>query len=163
MSNATDDPYLYPGTRTLENRKNIRDAEELQNFESQSVLRRYLEARRHSVPGNFDTSHLQAIHRHLFQDVYDWAGQFRVTPLGKEEFIGGPVTWFTAPGQVSFELDRMFRGLGRNGFLKGLNRTDFAAGTAGLLVSINRVHPFREGNGRAQRLFLEHLGRAAPG
>ena len=84
-----------------------------------------------------------------------------MTPLGKEEFIGGPVTWFTAPGQVSFELDRVFRELGRNGFLKGLNRTDFAAGAAGLLVSINRAHPFREGNGRAQRLFLEHLGRAA--
>jgi cell filamentation protein len=105
MSNVTDDPYLYPGTRTLKNRKNIRDAKELQNFESESLLRRYIKAWQSPVPGNFDTSHLKAIHRHLFQDVYDWAGQFRVTALGKEEFIGGPVTWFTPPAQVSFELD----------------------------------------------------------
>ena len=54
----------------------------------------------------------------------------------------------------------MFSELGRKDFLKGLNRADFATGASALLVSINRVHPFREGNGRAQRLFLEHLGRA---
>jgi cell filamentation protein len=161
MRNATDDPYLYPGTRTLKNRKNIRDAKELQNFESQSVLRRYLEARQHPIPGNFDTSHLKAIHRRLFQDVYDWAGQFRVTPLGKEEFIGGPVTWFTAPGQVSSELDRVYSDLVRIGFLQGLTLTDFATRAASLFVSIFRIHPFRQGNGRAQRLFLDHLGQAA--
>jgi cell filamentation protein, protein adenylyltransferase len=70
----SDDPYLYPATTILRNRLGIRNAEQLEAFERLMAMQRAAEG----IPtGDFDLAHLQAIHGHLFQDVYDWAGQIR--------------------------------------------------------------------------------------
>jgi fido (protein-threonine AMPylation protein) len=97
MSNVSDDPYLYPGTTVLRNRKGLRDPALLEEFEAAAVLRRYLEIRQAPLPPLLDADHLRALHRDLFQDVYSWAGEFRITRLGKEEFAGGRVRFFAEP------------------------------------------------------------------
>lgn len=75
-----DDPYVYPGTHILRNKLNIRDADTLD-----LAKRRFATIRTpQGVPqGNFDLRHLKAIHHHLFQDIYEWAGQLRIVEISK--------------------------------------------------------------------------------
>jgi cell filamentation protein len=77
------DPYVYPGTNVLRNLRDIRDPEEFSEVEGIATTRRITELARHPILGNFDTRHLQSIHRHIFQDVYQWAGEFRTVDIAK--------------------------------------------------------------------------------
>lgn len=108
--------------------------------------------------GNFDSEHLKQIHSHLFRDVYDWAGQFRTIPLAKADSVHSEqLTKFTLPELIEEELNKVFRQLAEEKYLAGLQRREFARKVAALLSEINRIHPFREGNGRAQRQFVRQL------
>ena len=160
MSGGSD-PYVYPGTDTLRNLANIRDPQELATFEAEATLRRGLELLRRPVEGDFDTAHLKAIHKHLFKDVYPWAGRFRTTVLAKAEFEGGPVTYFTAPHLLVHEAERICKTLHRAAILRGVPPHKFAREAALLLAALNTLHPFREGNGRTQRAFLQAVARHA--
>jgi cell filamentation protein len=76
----SDDPYVYPGTQTLRNRLDITNPKELSRVERSLVTDRIAQG----IPqGPFDLTHLRAIHRHLFQDIYDWAGQLRTVEINK--------------------------------------------------------------------------------
>src|SRR5579871_2469921 len=118
MSESSD-PYLYPGTDVLRNTPGIRDAEDLIAFETRNSGTRMYELRLHATASNFDVGRLKAIHKYIFQDVYPWAGQFRTTPLGKAQFAGGPITYFTPPHLLEHEAQRIFDGLHRANFLQG--------------------------------------------
>jgi cell filamentation protein len=74
------DPYVYPGTSILRNRLGITDPDFLDKQERVLVA---LRIRRNVPRGNFDLKHLRAIHRHLFQDIYDWAGELRTVEISK--------------------------------------------------------------------------------
>ncbi len=75
-----NDPYVYPGTTTLQNRFGITDPKILDKVERRYVIQRS----KGNVPvGSFDLAHLRAIHRHLFQDIYDWAGELRTVEIFK--------------------------------------------------------------------------------
>lgn len=79
----------------------------------------------------------------------------------KAEFAGGGrVTRFTSAELIEQELTTVFEGLARDRFLKGLLRRDFARKVAELFSEINWIHPFREGNGRAQRQFVRQLSNS---
>ena len=71
------DPYLIPGTKTLQNKLGITDPATLSNFERKFTSARDAAAIANPVPGNLDFDHLKDIHKNLFQDVYEWAGQVR--------------------------------------------------------------------------------------
>jgi fido (protein-threonine AMPylation protein) len=58
---------------------------DLQRRETPLVLRRLIELQHRPILGNFDLAHLQAIHRYLFQDVYDWAGEIRSVTISKPD------------------------------------------------------------------------------
>jgi len=158
---ASSDPYLYPGTDVLRNIPGIRNAKDLTAFETLNSGARMYELRLWPTAGNFDTAHLKAIHEYIFQDVYPWAGKFRTTLLGKAQFAGGPITCFTPPHLLEHEAQRMFDGLHRAHLLKGLSRPEFARKAAHLLADLNNLHPYREGNGRTQRIFVDALARQA--
>ena len=144
----SDDPYTYPGTTTLRNKLGIRDAEQLDALERRMAAQRAAEG----IPaGDFDLTHLQAIHRHLFQDVYDWAGQVRTIELNK----GGHQFMFCRYIQTG--MADIHRRVVKTDYFSGLSLTDFAAGAGEIMGDINYVHPFREGNGRTQLLYLKQL------
>jgi cell filamentation protein len=77
----SDEVYCYPPDYTvLKNRLDIRDAAELDRIERRTASQRAAEP----IPsGSFNLAHLRAIHRHLFQDVYDWAGELRTVEISK--------------------------------------------------------------------------------
>lgn len=105
--------------------------------------------------GAFDAAHFRAIHRHLFQDVYDWAGEPRSIRVFKD---GSP---FAYPENFERELAKLFDGLRDRDWLGGRDADGFAAGAAHLLAELNAIHLFREGNGRTQSAFLAMLAADA--
>ena len=144
----THDPYLIPGTQTLRNLLGITDKAELDRRERLIVTHRTI----FDPPGgDFDLRHLQDIHRHLFQDIYEWAGELRTVDLSKEKSNFMPVSHLaTGIGYVQTRL-------AKNNYLKNRPARSFAEEAAVAIGDINHVHPFREGNGRTQMLFLKQL------
>jgi cell filamentation protein len=102
--------------------------------------------------GSFDSAHYSAIHHHLFQDVYDWAGEYRSIRIAK----GGSM--FCYPEQIAEQMDILFARLSGASFTPSNGRKDFITATASFLADLNAIHPFREGNGRTQLTFLFLLG-----
>ena len=78
-----DELYCYPGSNVLRNKMGIRDMEQLHEMERKLTMLRILELLDKPVRGAFDLKHLQAIHAHIFQDVYDWAGELRKVDIAK--------------------------------------------------------------------------------
>jgi cell filamentation protein len=146
------DPYVHPGTNVLKNLRRFRDSELLSEFEADSTSRRIRELGHKLMPGLFDARHLQAIHRHIFQDVFEWAGEFRTVNIGKAGDL------FALPEHIASCLDKTFGELAKERYLSGADLNRFASRAAYYLGEINAVHPFREGNGRAQRQFIRQLG-----
>ena len=89
------------------------------------------------------------------------AGQFRTTMLGKAERAGQPPTWFTPPHLLEHEAQRIFDSLHRSDLFRPIQPIELARKAARLLAEINALHPFREGNGRTQRLLVDALANQA--
>lgn len=145
MYDAVADPYCYPGTTVLRNIPGIRDQAALERFETISTAQRADEQLPH---GQLSVSHYRAIHRHLFQDVFPWAGKIRTVRLGKSGSA------FCYPEHIAREMQHLFGSLKKKQFLRGLSHKAFASEAASFLTTLNAVHPFREGNGRTQTTFL---------
>lgn len=146
------DPYVYPGTSVLVNRKNIRDGAELERYERLMSRGRAAEPLT-DIPISYEG--YRSIHKHIFQDVYEWAGKSRTVSLAKG------TTFFGPPDHVDTEMKKRFELIQKENRLRGLRRAEFAKRAAEHLSEINAVHPFREGNGRAQRQFLKILAQQA--
>ena len=145
MYEAGDDPYCYPGTAVLKNLLDLRTQERLDEYEAVITAQRADEP----LPtGSLDESHYRAIHRHLFQDVFEWAGEYRTVRLAKEDSV------FCYPENIDREMRRVFVRLATDHRLSGLSAALFAEKAAHVLAELNAIHPFREGNGRTQNVFL---------
>lgn len=146
------DPYTYPDSDVLINHQNIRDADLLQKVEIKFAKARMMQG----LPkGQFDYDHLKAIHKHLFQDVYPWAGQERTVRISKEG------SQFAFPEYIKGELDKLFKQLKTEHYFQQLDIQSFSKNAAYYFNEINAAHPFREGNGRTNRLFFTQLAEQA--
>ncbi|WFU07541.1 Fic family protein (plasmid) [Rhizobium sp. CB3171] len=145
---AETDPLCYPGTTVLRNKLGLTEQALLDEYELAVFLTRADEP---FPAGHFDYSHYRALHRHLFQDVYDWAGEVRKIRIGKAG------NWFCYPEYIDREMTRIFAELKAVRHLRGHSPKAFASQAAHVLAEINAVHPFREGNGRTQLSFLALL------
>jgi cell filamentation protein len=149
------DPYSLPGGQCLRNKLGITDPERLQEAEARIVSVRDVEIARESLPGEYTLDHLQAFHRALFRDVYDWAGKTRTVDISKEN--ARFCAWRFIDDQASAILGR----LEGDSWLLGLKRERFLELLATYYGDLNVIHPFREGNGRTLRAFLRQLAAAA--
>lgn len=149
----SDELYCYPPDFVvLKNKLDLRDAELLDRFERRATAQRAAQG----IPsGKFDLAHLRSIHRHLFQDVYDWAGELRTVEISK----GG--NQFQFRQYIATGMADVHRRIVAAGYLKGLSARAFADKAGEIIGDINYVHPFREGNGRTQALYLEALASQA--
>jgi cell filamentation protein len=152
MYEAAEDPYCYPGSTVLRNIPDLRSQDELDRFEAAATTQRADEP----LPaGRLSVSHYYAIHRHIFQDVFAWAGRPRTVRLGKSGSA------FCYPEHIDREMRALFTGLKAGRYLRGLPPDGFAADAAAFLATLNAIHPFREGNGRTQMTFLALLADQA--
>jgi cell filamentation protein len=147
-----DDPYLYPGSTVLINKLGITQPDKLAYAERELAAQRQAEG----VPeGGFDLAHLRAIHFHLFQDIYAWAGALRTVEMAKSGHQ------FQFRRFIETGMRDIHRRLVGANFLRALSPEQFASSAAHIIGDVNYVHPFRDGNGRTQLLFLEQLASQA--
>lgn len=149
-----DDPYVYPGTNTLRNRYGIRDPGELARLEADLSTRRLAILEQRRLAGAYDLAHLQAFHREIFGDVYEWAGEIRTVEIAKGDL-------FALPQHIDHYLSAVLRQLPAEDYLRGLGLKPTLDRLTYYLSEINATHPFRDGNGRTQRAFIGQLAADA--
>ena len=155
MSNSykyADADYIYtdPKTGILRNLAGLTDQDALQFFESVAVAKRIQEL--YTNPKKIKgIETLFEIHKHLFQDIYDWAGEKRKVEIIKEGKQFFPTTHFENAFRYIDTLIFDYKKIPKK------NKQQIAEKLAEILDAINYLHPFREGNGRAQREFLRLL------
>lgn len=151
------DPYLIPGSRVLRNLLDITNAGTLARAEYRFTLGRRQQLHTSPPVGDFDLLHLQRIHRHLFQDIFDWAGELRTVDIEKRSSAFQPVSKIETGAQFCFGV------LHDGPLLRGASVSDreFVKRMSTLFEQINYMHPFREGNGRTQRAFLDQVAERA--
>jgi cell filamentation protein len=152
MYDAIDDPYTYENSTVLVNKLDLRDQGELDDFEAEITSARASEP----LPeGNLDFTHFCAVHHHLFQDVFDWAGSPRTVRISKQGSA------FCFPEHIEAQATKLFTELKTKKFLENLSANEFAENAAHFLAELNAIHAFREGNGRTQLTFFALLANRA--
>ena len=147
------DPNCYPNTDTLINLLNIQSESELDEAELELTSFRLEQFTPDFSSLTFE--YLKQIHFFLFQDIYAWAGQVRTVDISKGD------TRFCTTSYIEREAEKQFAKLANLDNLKGLDKDEFVEHLADFFCEMNIVHPFREGNGRALRLFCEVLAMQA--
>lgn len=150
----TLDPYVDPESGVLRNRLGISDFERLREAEAGLTLAALADLGTRTLPGGYDLAHLRLFHREVFGDLYPWAGEIRVVGIAKSD----P---FCLPQHIETYSSDLFAALAKERHLRSLPRDEFLDRLTHYYAEVNAIHPFREGNGRAQRAFFHQLGREA--
>jgi cell filamentation protein len=162
--------YTNDPESAVKNKLGATTHDQLEKLEAPFVAARVYEIEMGNFPaGTFDAQHLKAIHRYLFQDVYEWAGHTRDEKVqlsdgtvASEPLLrkvdGSP---FMVGAQIAGALDAIADRLRAANYLRGLPRQEFAEQAADIMADINAAHAFREGNGRTQRAFIRQLALEA--
>ncbi|WP_019221920.1 BID domain-containing T4SS effector [Bartonella senegalensis] len=162
--------YLYKNSKTLKNKYGIKDPQRLYERCAHDATREAINFRLESLPQKFDLAYLKKIHWSLFHKSFEWAGYTRdetftfadgssarmpaMRPKGYE-------VPFAVGSQIKRELKQLEQKLNAKNNLQGLSRQEFAENAAEVFMVLDHAHPFRKGNGRTQRMFMEKLGQAA--
>ena len=144
-----DDPYCYADSEVLCNILNIEDSAELEKAEAELTELAALQI--DLKPPPYDLHYLKAIHQQLFEDLYGWAGELRSIDMAKGS------TRFCNCARIKSEADKQFKALSKADNYVNYERNKLVEAIAELYIEINMLHPFREGNGRAQRILFEHI------
>ncbi|WP_294822799.1 Fic family protein [uncultured Eubacterium sp.] len=141
----------YEGTSCLINKFGIKDEVILKELETTITLNKITEYSLNPLFYSFDVQHYKSIHRYLFGDIYDWAGEYRTVDMSKKG------TNFAKAESVEKLMSNCFKRLNDKNLFQGLKFDDFVDEFVDFYCVTNMIHPFREGNGRTQRLFLTQL------
>ena len=146
MIDATD--FTIPGTGVLRNKLGITDYAALLKATTDSTVLRLAELHASPIRGGFDSAHLQDIHHHLYQDLYDWAGELRSIDAHN-----------VPASQVEKSLDSVLDRLSRENHLKGLSTEEWAGSASTYLYDLGTIQPFLAGNEVALQEFAVELAR----
>lgn len=179
------DEYFIPGTQVLRNKftgggelpYGVDSERALRALEEHWASLRLIELQDNPILGLFDYDHMKAIHRHIFQDVYEWAGVERTTPmLGPLVKYGPDVSrfpdydptdrsvaheYYRAGPELRRAAEREYDAIRHADYLRGLDVDDFVDALAQRWAAINQIHSFREGNTRGQFVFFSELAHHA--
>ncbi|RRD05161.1 cell filamentation protein Fic [Arachnia propionica] len=163
----TWDDYFIPGTRVLRNKFTTpgqpygeTDPTVLRVLEETATAFRLVELRVRPVEGSFDYEHMKRIHWHIFQDVYEWAGQERIGPVGRFMTKDGHAYYGAGPA-LTAAAHAEYAKLAQRNLLRGLDRAAFVEELAESWGELNVIHSFREGNTRSQFVFFSQLAEQA--
>ena len=153
------DPYLYDDVDVLINLAGIRDAELLRKAEADitNLAMTGIYNRRYE---RFNTETLQDIHRTIFGQIYEWAGEFRTIQMIKpEDVLGGDTVRYAYPKEIKKQLAGSMKEIAK---LKrdGENDRDIVFRLVRIIAQIWQIHPFREGNTRSVIVFAVLLAKS---
>lgn len=143
----------YEGTTCLINKFNIIDEEKLKALESAITFAKASELEQTPINGDFGFEHYKAIHKYLFEDLYDWAGKIRTVDMAKKG------TQFVPAQQIEYIAEKCFERLKNENYFRTDDFDLFLNNIVDFYCVTNSLHPFREGNGRTQRIFISQLLR----
>lgn len=149
---ALTDNY-YECSDCLINKFNIKDKEQLAKIEASITLAKTAELEKRPLMQSFDFEHYKQIHKYLFEDLYDWAGIVRIVDISKKG------TNFTSAENIVPIAEACFGRLKELNYFKGFSFDEFIENITDFYCTTNILHPFREGNGRTQRIFIAQLIR----
>jgi len=152
--NAELDPYALENG-VLKNHFGITDSASLNEVEADIAGVQIQKILKEPAPKSITALHLCALHEQVFSEVYPWAGHYRQVDIAKGD------THFLRHQDIASKLDTLFSGLAKEGFLRGASPQAFGEFMGEFLVQLNFVHPFREGNGRVQRLLVTQIATNA--
>jgi cell filamentation protein len=136
------------GTTTLKNKLGITDPQQLGTADADLTAFRLAELRTAPIRGGFDSLHLQEIHHHVYQDLYDWAGELRRFDAGNQH-----------TPEVATSLNAILDRLGRENHLKGLGPEEWSHSASAYIYDLGTIQPFLARNDVALREFAEELAR----
>ena len=141
----------YEGTTCLINKLNIRDEKQLNVIEADITFAKISFLQQNPINGNFDFEHYKAIHKFIFEDLYEWAGITRTVNISKKG------TSFVKAENIEEIAETCFDRLKKLNYFRGTDLDGFIDNITDFYCVTNNLHPFREGNGRTQRVFLSQL------
>lgn len=149
------DPYVYPHSNTLINKLGIQNEQELITIEAQLVIAGIVDIQSITNQIDFhDFKSIQTIHRHLFQELYGWAGEFRTVNIFKSErVLNGLSISYSNKEQIQTELVDVFNWINEIEWTS--SNTQLASNFTKLMTDLWRIHPFREGNTRTVSIFMK--------
>ncbi|WP_438718377.1 BID domain-containing T4SS effector [Bartonella rochalimae] len=161
--------YVYPDSGVLKNKYGIMELQKFEERMTHDALKETVKVLEEPAPERFDSSYLKYLHKRLFQHALEWAGCTRDVPF---TFLDGTRAvmpsmakcdsdfGFASGSEIKEGLDFIDQKLSEKNYLRGLSREEFVHNAAKIFGAINYIHPFREGNGRVQRLFFVKLARS---
>ena len=148
---AADD--CYPGTSVLINKLDIKDQKQLDENETLITSVKILQIEMNPITVEPDFAYLKQLHRILFHELYSWAGEVRTINISKMRTAFCPADQIEKTSQAIFERLQAYH------YFRDLPRDQLVVELADLYDSLNYLHPFREGNGRVQRLHFRRLAQ----
>lgn len=148
------DPYFDESIGDLRNLLGAKSSQELKEQEPQVVFANELELASIFIPRSNDLAEVLAIHKQLFKGVYDWAGQVRTVDIRKN---GGGTEYFLVVSKILDAGNYVFTEFAKESYLIGLDKETFIKRLTYYYDQLNYIHPFREGNGRTQRVFWSRV------
>src|SRR5260370_222334 len=136
------------GTTTLKNKLGITDPQQLATAEADLAAFRLAELRTAPIRGGFDSVHLQEIHHHVYQDLYDWAGELRGVDAGNRPDC-----------ELEASLNAVFDRLRCENHLKGCKPEQWTLRASSYIFDLGSIQPFLAGNDISLREFAEELAR----
>ncbi len=154
MKEQWDNKYCYPNSNVLKNKMGITRETDLFDAERQITSLQILRLKNQPIVGRFDFKHLKDIHKQLFGNIYDWAGKVRTVDISKGEL-------FCLSQNIDMYANEIFAKLKAEKYLSETPEDEIVGRLSYFFGEINALHPFREGNGRTQRVFTEYLAAVA--
>jgi len=152
------DPYFDDAIGDLRNLLGAKSSEELKKLEPQIVFANELELESVSILRTNDLTELLLVHKQLFKDVYDWAGQIRTVDIKKSSEKS---EFFLIVSKIRDAANYVFAEFAKEAYLQNLPKEEFIKRLAHHYDQLNYIHPFREGNGRTQRVFWSRVAKDA--
>lgn len=155
------DPYCYEDTPVLRNTLDIRDEKTLYLIEAEQSRANMMLLYEQGFH-DFTPEGLRNIHRFLFGDIYQWAGEYRIINIAKrEKLLAGRSVWYSNDDAVADDLVSAFQDIQRQDWA-AMPREAFVSAVVRCFAKIWQIHPFREGNTRTVVMlltfFVEHYG-----
>ena len=138
----------------MKNELGIEDEKELDAAEREITSLRTAELNSEPLDGDLDFTYVKRIHGYLFERIYEWAGKIRKTDISKGNI-------FCQHELIEVNAEALFNELKAENYLVGLDKRVIVKRLAHYLGDLNTIRPFREGNGRVQRIFIRELAARA--
>ena len=142
----------YEGTTCLVNKLGIRDEKKLSEIEAGITFAKAVMLEETPIDDDFGFEHFKKIHEFLLCDLYEWAGQVRTVDISKKR------TKFLDAASIESIGTKCFAKV-KDGYFENLPFDEFVKRIAEFYNDVNYIHPFREGNGRTQRIYFTQLIR----